>query len=272
MRILARTGSHLLLILLSLVCLYPLWFMVQTALKTNSAFTLNPTGLPSAPTLSNLSLLLAQMPFVRWTTNSALVTLVSVGAATILSVFAAYAVAFGKFRGRRIFLNMNIGLMAIPPVALIVPLFTVMVQLHLINTLPSVMLIYTGLLIPFSVFFLGNFFRELPRELIEAATVDGASHSRILARVVMPLSLPTVFTLVIVNAIWVWNELLYALVFLQDNNSRTLMAGIALSQGRFATNEPLIMMGVLLSILPMIVLYLAGQRFFIRGMTAGIGK
>jgi ABC-type glycerol-3-phosphate transport system permease component len=88
----------------------------------------------------------------------------------------------------------------------------------------------------------------------------------------MPLSLPTVFTLVIVNAIWVWNELLYALVFLQNNSSRTLMAGLALSQGRFATNEPLIMTGVLLSILPMVVLYLASQRFFIRGMTAGIGK
>jgi ABC-type glycerol-3-phosphate transport system permease component len=155
---------------------------------------------------------------------------------------------------------------------LLVPLFAVMVQLGLINTLPSVMLIYTGLLIPFSVFFLSNFFRELPRELIEAATVDGASHGRILIRIVMPLSLPTVFTLVIVNAIWVWNELLYALVFLQNNSARTLMAGLALSQGRFATNEPLIMTGVLLSILPMIVLYLASQRFFIRGMTAGIGK
>jgi len=88
----------------------------------------------------------------------------------------------------------------------------------------------------------------------------------------MPLSLPTVFTLVIVNAIWVWNELLFALVFLQNNSARTLMAGLALSQGRFATNEPLIMTGVLLSILPMVVLYLASQRFFIRGMTAGIGK
>jgi len=271
-RTLATASSHVLLILLCLISLYPLWFVVQTALKTNSAFTLNPTGLPSAPTLSNLSSLLAQMPFLRWTSNSALVTLISVGAATILSVFAAYAVVFGRFFGRRAFYSINIGLIAIPPVALLVPLFAVMVQLGLINTLPSVMLIYTGLLIPFSVFFLANFFRELPRELIEAATVDGASHGRILIRIVMPLSLPTVFTLVIVNAIWVWNELLYALVFLQNNSARTLMAGLALSQGRFATNEPLIMTGVLLSILPMVVLYLASQRFFIRGMTAGIGK
>jgi ABC-type glycerol-3-phosphate transport system permease component len=157
-------------------------------------------------------------------------------------------------------------------VALVVPLFTVMVQAGLINTLPSVMLVYTGLMVPFSVFFLVNFFRELPQELIEAATIDGASHTRILFLIVMPLSVATTFTLVIVNTIWVWNELLFALVFLQDNDQRTVMAGLALFQGRFATNEPLMMAGASLSILPLLVLYLASQKFFIRGMTAGIGK
>src|SRR5215469_17685781 len=126
-RTVTTVSSHVLLILLCLISLYPLWFVVQTALKTNSAFTLNPTGLPSAPTLSNLSSLLAQMPFLRWTSNSALVTLISVGAATILSVFAAYAVVFGRFFGRRAFFSLNIGLIAIPPVALLVPLFAVMV-------------------------------------------------------------------------------------------------------------------------------------------------
>jgi ABC-type glycerol-3-phosphate transport system permease component len=183
-----------------------------------------------------------------------------------------HAVAFGRFFGQRAFFNINIALMALPPVALVVPLFTLMVQAGLINKLPSVMLVYTGLLVPFSVFFLVNFFRELPLELIEAATIDGASHTRILLRIVMPLSVATTFTLVIVNTIWVWNELLFALVFLQDNDQRTVMAGLTLFQGRFATNEPLMMAGAFLSILPLLVLYLASQKFFIRGMTAGIGK
>ena len=93
-----------------------------------------------------------------------------------------------------------------------------------------------------------------------------------LRRVVLPISKAATFTLVIVNAIWVWNELLIALVFLQDENRRTLMAGLTLFQGRYATNEPLILAGVLISILPVILVYLAGQRFFVRGMTAGIGK
>jgi ABC-type glycerol-3-phosphate transport system permease component len=266
------TGQQILLIVLSLVSLYPLWFIVQTALKTQENYTLDPTGLPTAPTLQNFLDVFREMPFAHWTLNSALVALVSVVAATVIALFAAYAVAFGRFAGQRAFFNINIALMALPPVALVVPLFTLMVQLGLINTLPSVMLVYTGLLVPFSVFFLVNFFRELPLELIEAATIDGASHTRILFRIVMPLSVATTFTLVIVNTIWVWNELLFALVFLQDNTQRTVMSGLTLFQGRFATNEPLMIAGAFLSILPLLVLYLASQKFFIRGMTAGIGK
>ena len=264
--------SHLVLILLSAASLYPVWFIVQTALKTPDAYTKDPTGFPHAPTLRNFADVFQVMQFGRWTLNSVLVTIVSVLAATLIAVLAAYAVAFGKFPGARTFFNINIALMALPPVALVVPLFSVMVSAQLINTLPSVMLVYAGLLIPFSVFFLVNFFRELPEELIEAATMDGASHVRILFGIVIPLSAASMLTLVIVNAIWAWNELLFALVLLQNNNQRTVMAGLALSQGRYATNEPLVMAGGFLAIVPLLVLYAAGQRFFVRGLTAGIGK
>jgi raffinose/stachyose/melibiose transport system permease protein len=264
--------QQILLIGLSVVSLYPVWFIVQTALKTNASYTVNPTGLPGKPTLQNFIDVFKVMPFAHWTLNSALVALVSVVAATLISLLAAYAVAFGRFAGARAFFNVNIGLMALPPVALVVPLFTVMVNAGLINTLPSVMLIYTGLMIPFSVFFLVNFMRELPYELIEAATIDGASPGRLLGLIVMPLSASTTFTLVIVNAIWVWNELLFALVFLQNSSERTVMAGLTLFQGRYVTNEPLVMAGAFFSMVPLLLLYLAGQRFFVRGLTAGMGK
>ena len=271
-RLSAATAQQALLILLSLVSLYPIWFTLQTALKSSKSYALDPTGLPREPTLANFHDLFAAMPFGLWTLNSVIVAFVSVAAATAISVFAAYAIAFGRFPGRLAFFNLNIALVALPPVALVVPLFTLMLQMGLLNTLWSVILVYTGLLVPFSIFFLVNFFRELPHELVEAAVIDGASHIGILFRIVMPLSLATTFTLVTVNAIWVWNELLFALVFLQDNNRRTVMAGLALFQGRYSTNEPLMMAGALLCVLPLLLLYLASQRFFIRGMTAGIGK
>ena len=163
-------------------------------------------------------------------------------------------------------------MMVIPPVALLLPMFVLMVDIGLINSLTSVIVFYSGLMVPFSVFFFVNFFRQFPRELVEAATVDGAGPFKTLRLVVLPISAVATFTLVIVNAIWVWNELLIALVFLQDENRRTLMAGLTLFQGRYATNQPLVLAGVLISILPVILVYLAGQRFFVRGMTAGIGR
>jgi ABC-type glycerol-3-phosphate transport system permease component len=127
-------------------------------------------------------------------------------------------------------------------------------------------------MVPFSVFFFVNFFRQIPGELIEAATVDGARHFTILRRVVLPLSFAAVFTLMIVNAIWAWTELLIALVFLQDEGKLTLMAGLAQFQGRYTINEPLVLAATLMAIVPVVLIYLGGQRFFIRGLTAGIGK
>ena len=162
--------------------------------------------------------------------------------------------------------------MVVPPVTLLVPMFVFMVDRGWINHLQSVIVFYSGLLIPFAIFFLANFFRTVPHELIEAASVEGAGPFTVLRRVVMPLSGAAAFTLVVVQAIWAWNELLIALVFLQTYNARTINAGLAQFQGRYSTNQPLILAGALISIAPVVLLYLSGQRFFVRGLTAGIGK
>lgn len=268
-----RTGARqLLLIVLSVISLYPLWFMLDTALKSPQQYTLDPTGLVRHPTISNFTAVFSQWPVLTWTRNSVVATVVSVAVATVISMMAAFAIVFSKGRGRESFVRMNVAFMAIPPVALLVPMYTLMVQAHLINQLPAVIIFYSGLLVPFSIFFFVNFFREIPLELVEAAHMDGAKPSRILLGVILPISGASTFTLVIVNAIFVWNELLIALVFLQANGSRTLMAGLALYQGRYVTNEPLLMAAAFLSVVPLGVLYAFGQRFFVRGMTAGIGK
>jgi ABC-type glycerol-3-phosphate transport system permease component len=271
-KILSTALRQVLLIALVVISLYPMWFMISTALKTPSAYTLDPVGPPSHPTLSNIGAVFSQWPFLTWTRNSIIATVTSVCIATFISILASYAIVFGRTRGRETFLRTNIAMMAIPPVALLTPMYALMVQLHLINQLPSVIIFYSGLLVPFSIFFFVNFFREIPHELVEAAYIDGARPSRVLFRVIIPLSGAITFTLVIVNAIFVWNELLIALVFLQSNGSRTLMAGVALYQGRYITNEPLIMAAAFMSLLPLAVLYVFGQRFFVRGMTAGMGR
>jgi raffinose/stachyose/melibiose transport system permease protein len=263
---------QLAMVAMAVVSLYPIWFLLQTALKTNEQYTLSPTGLPTHPTLENLRQVILDLPIPRWALNSTIVTVVSVSISTVIALLAAYAIVFSTMRFREALLRVNLGLMVIPPVALLLPMFVFMVDAGLINSLASVVIFYSGLMVPFAVFFFVNFLRQFPMELIDAATVDGASPLTILRRVVLPLSKAATFTLVIVNAIWVWNELLIALVFLQDENRRTLMAGLTLFQGRYATNEPLVLAGALVSILPVVLVYVAGQRFFVRGLTAGIGK
>jgi ABC-type glycerol-3-phosphate transport system permease component len=271
-RLVGVVARHAFLLIVCLAALYPLWFIVTTALKTNAAYQVDPTGFPTHPSFSSLRSIVADQPVPRWMWNSFLVTISSVAVSTLIALLAAYAVSIGRFPGHRIFLSTSIALMVVPPVTLLVPMFVFMVDTGWVNHLQSVIVFYTGLLVPFAIFFLANFFRTVPGELIEAASVEGAGPFTVLRRVVMPLSGAACFTLVIVQAIWVWNELLIALVFLQTDNSRTLNAGLAQFQGRYSTNQPLVLAGALVSIAPVVLLYLSGQRFFVRGLTAGIGK
>jgi raffinose/stachyose/melibiose transport system permease protein len=264
-RLVGVLSRHAFLIIISLAALYPLYFIGATAIRSNAAYQLDPTGFPSHPTLGSLRSMILHEPLPRWMWNSFLVTLSSVAISTFVAVLA-------RFRGHKIFLSTSVALMVVPPVTLLVPMFVFMVDSGMVNHLQSVIIFYTGLLVPFAVFFMTNFFRTVPQELIEAAASEGAGPFTVLWRIVMPLSGAATFTLVVVQAIWVWNELLIALVFLQNESARTLMAGLTQFQGRFATNEPLVLAGALISIAPVVLLYLSGQRFFVRGLTAGIGK
>ena len=264
--------KHAVLIAMSVIAMYPLYYMVITAFKSREEYLTSQFLPPLRPTLESIREALSNGDLLLWTFNSIVVTAVSVLVATAVSVLAAYALARMDFYGRDAFLNGTVSLMVVPPVVLVVPLFLLMVQANLINTLPSVILVYVGLTIPISIYLLTNFFRALPYEIEEAARIDGCSSLGILWRIVLPLSAPALLTCVVVNALFVWNELLVALVFLQSNESRTLVAGLTLFKGQFSVNEPLVMSGALIATVPMLVLYLFGQRYFIRGLVAGSGK
>lgn len=257
---------------MSIVALYPIYYMVITAFKNREEYLSGQFLPPLHPTFQNIREALAGGTLLNWMLNSVIVTALSVLLATACAVLAAYALARMEFPGRDTILSSTVSLMVVPPVVLIIPLFLLMVQVGLINTLTSVIIVYVGLTIPLSVYLLTNFFRALPIEIEEAARLDGCSTLGILWRIVLPLSAPALVTSIIVNALWVWNELLIALVFLQSNESRTLIAGLTLFQGQFKVNEPLVMSGALIATIPMLLLYVLGARFFIRGLVTGSGK
>jgi ABC-type glycerol-3-phosphate transport system permease component len=133
-----------------------------------------------------------------------------------------------------------------------------------VNTYQGTILIYTGLLLPFSIYLMTNFFQTIPHEIIEAARIDGCSLLDVFWRIMLPLSGPAVVTLVVVNALWVWNELLIALVFMQKDELKTLMVGISALRSRNYVNIP--------ATIPIVVVYMLGQRYFIRGMVSGAVK
>ena len=261
-----------LMLSMAVAAIYPVYYMIETSLKTRQAWTQDQFGLPLPPTLDNYAALLQDGRIPVWFMNSVIVTTASVVAATVVATLAAYAIARLAFRGRTFLLRVLVALMVIPPAVLILPLFLGLQPLGLTNTYQGVVLIYAGMLVPFSVYMLSSFFRTLPIEIFEAARIDGASTLRILWSIVVPLSGPGFVTLIVVNAMWVWNELLIALVFLQDDKLRTLMAGLTTLRGRFAINEPLVMAGMFLGALPILLLFLFGQRFFVRGLVAGAVK
>jgi ABC-type glycerol-3-phosphate transport system permease component len=264
--------KHLVLLIASAIALVPTLFMLVTALKSQEEYQVNKTGLPQVPVLDHFRQVLFDSPFLLWIANSAILVAGSVALSLAVSALAAYAIARMEFRGRDTLFALSTALMAVPPVVLIVPLFVLYTRLGLISTYGGAILIFAGLITPFSVYLLVTFFRTLPQDLFDAAAMDGAGPFQVLVRIVLPLSMAPLVTLVIVNALFVWNDLLMAVIFLQDDAKKTVMAGIAVFQGRYNNQIPLTMAGMAVAAAPMLILYLVFQKHFVRGLLSGALK
>jgi len=260
------------IIFATLLALFPIYFMVVSAFKTKSEYIGNKFGLPQAVFFDNFVTAFAGEKFFIRFANSTILTVGAVALSLLIACLAAYAFARMEFTGKRLIFNALLSLMVIPPVVVLVPLFVSMVKLKMVNTYYGTTLIYVGLLLPFSTYLMTNFFRTVPYEILDAARIDGCSNLGVLWRIVMPLSAPAMITLVVVNALWVWNELLIALVFMQKDELKTLMVGIAALRSKNYVDIPATMAGMLIATIPIVVLYMFGQRYFIRGLTAGAVK
>lgn len=271
----ALSGSllrQLVVIFFTVLALFPLYFMLVSSLKSKADYLLNKFNLPPHPIIDNFLTAFAGEKFLIRFANSTILTVGSVALSLLIACLAAYAFARMQFPGKRTLFNLMLSLMVIPPVVMVVPLFVTMVRLGLVNTYQGAILIYIGLLLPFSVYMMTNFFQTIPREIVEAARIDGCSSFGVFTRILMPLSAPAVITLTVVNSLWVWNELLIALIFLQRDEMKTLMVGIASMRSRIYVDIPATMAGLLVATIPIVVLYLFGQRYFIRGLIGGAVK
>ena len=265
--------KHAVMIVLMVLILFPLFFIFNNALKTRDQYLANQLTLATSPTWDNFTKVFQYPRLLSWFGNSILLTGVSVLLCTLIAVLAAYAFASMQFPGRDTLFNLITPLMVIPPIVMLIPMFVLFQRVGLINNLAGPIIIYTGLMLPFTIFLLRNFFITIPREIREAALLDGCSSFQMVTHIIIPLSRPALVTSMIVNAVWVWNELLIALVFLQTEEQRTLIVGIAASlQKRFNLDVPSLMAGLAVATIPMIILYVVGQNALVRGLVAGFEK
>jgi ABC-type glycerol-3-phosphate transport system permease component len=262
----------LLVILAALAVIFPLYFTVITSVKTDDNYSRDKIGFPAEIHLENFNTALRGGRFFLWFKNSVILAGGAVVISTVVSALAAFAFARMDFKIRNPLLSAVTALMIIPPVVMLVPLFVLLTTLGLTSTYWGAILVYGGMVTPFSVYLLTNFFKTIPFEIVESALLDGATSFDILWRIILPLSAPAMITMIVVNLLWVWNDLLIALVLLPQDDLRPLMVGITVFGSRYNKDVPVAMAGMLMASLPMIVVYLFGQRYFIRGLVAGAIK
>jgi len=201
--------------------------------------------------------------------NSIFVTFFSVSLGILFASLAAYAFTRLEFKGRNIIFYAFLATMMFPPQLGLIPLFLIFKKLHLLNTYWALIIPYTNGAIPVSMFLLRGYFKQLPYELDEAAMVDGANHLTIFFKLILPMSKPVLATTFMMTALGTWNEYLLALTFIQDEALKTLPVGIIEFQNQLAVNYPMLMSGNVLSFLPMVLVFIFLQKYFIKGITGG---
>jgi raffinose/stachyose/melibiose transport system permease protein len=266
-------GLWVALVVVALVWLAPFVFMVFTSLKSNGQVMASSAfAPPTDPQYGNYAAAWARGRFGTTVFNSVVITFVKVPLGLLVSAMAAYALACMRIPGGKlILLGVLFGTM-IPFQVMLAPLFTLVNGLHLIDTYPGVILPYIVFGVPYQVFILHGFFRGIPNELNEAARIDGASHVTILLRIFLPLSLPVLAALLILDFVATWNEFAMALVLLQDRDMWTLPLGLSAFQGQFSRDYGQLNAAIVMTVLPATMVYLIFQRYFVSGLTSGAVK
>lgn len=250
----------------------PLYFLFVTSLRASSDYLSDgPLAVPTALTLENYARVLGSR-FPLYFLNNVVVAVACVTIVLVLALPAAYAIVRSRSRWvARGFSLMLLGL-AVPAQAVIVPLYLMVTRLRLYDTLLAIILPTAAFALPLAVVVLTSSLRDIPDELFEAATLDGAGPGRALVSLVLPLARPGLATIGIFTSLQAWNGFLFPLVLTQDASVRVLTLGLWDYQGQYGTNVPLITAAVLLSLLPLLVVYLLGRRHLLAGLTAGAGR
>jgi alpha-glucoside transport system permease protein len=273
-RFVAKTPIHIFLIIVGLLWLVPTFglFMISIfdpALSATEGWW-HVFSEPSTATLENYRAMFQNDTIVHSIYITAIVTVGATILPVVIAALAGYAFAWIDFPGRDVLFIVMIGLLALPIQMALIPIFRLYNTLNLYDTIIGLILFHTAFAMPFSIFLLRNFFVGIPKELMEAARIDGASELRIFFRLILPLGLPAVASLAIFQVLFVWNDLLVGLTLAQDN--QPIAATISLQLRQFGSNLDVIAPAAFFSLVIPLSIFLAFQRYFVQGLLAGSVK
>ncbi|NOR63515.1 MAG: ABC transporter permease subunit [Rhodobacteraceae bacterium] len=263
---------HIFLVSTAIVVLYPIFMMVMSGFKTNAEIFGSPFALPKSLNFDNYAVIWNTTDVPRYLLNSTIVTVISVAVLLVTGTMAAYAISRYKFRGSiMVSLFFLAGLM-LPLRLAIIPLFVQLKAMGLVDNLMGLIFIYTAMSLPSTVFILTGFLRSLPSELEDSARVDGASELRIMVQIMVPLITPAMVIAGIYNAVPIWNDFFFPLIFIQTPENKTLAQGLTSFFGEYSVNFGVLYAGLTLAALPVVAVFIIQSKRFIAGMTAGAIK
>ena len=252
---------------------FPIGWMLSTSLKpTTEIFKMPPAWIPDAPTLEPYGELFAKGNFARYLFNSLLVALATTGISVLVSSMAGYAFARLPFRGKKAVLFGILTAQMIPGVLFLLPIFTLLRQLHLLDTYWALILANVTFALPFSIWMMYGFYRGIPRDLEEAAWVDGVGVGGTFFRVILPMALPGLASCAIFSFLTAWDEFVFALSLTTSDELRTLPVGLYNFIGQFGIEWNYLMAGAVLVTLPAMVFFALFQNYILRGFLSGAVK
>ncbi|MGQ9623153.1 MAG: carbohydrate ABC transporter permease [Candidatus Caldatribacteriaceae bacterium] len=259
-----------------LITLFPFyWVFISSVTPKHKLFSIPPLYFPRYFTTENFTHMMNNIPFSAYLRNSLAFSLSSSTVSVLLSFFAAYAFARIRFRGSNVLLLFFLMSIALPPITTVIPLYELYGKVNLLNTIEGMVIAMSSLITPFTIWVLISFIKRVPVEIEEAAAIDGAGFLRILFQISLPLILPAIGTMFVINFITSWNELLYPLVFGVDANSKTLTVGLTeVALESTAYGKPWDLMSALsvVMIIPVVALVIIFQRTIVEGLTRGAIK
>ena len=269
---LAIAGILTLMIIYVILIAYPLFNMVMSSLNPTREILQHPFALPTNPDFSSYKRVWVDMGFSTFFINSVIVTAFSMVLVLLFGSMASYAISRYVFKGNTLLYMVFLSGIMLPLKAAIIPLFMIIRKLGLMDNFLSVILIFTAMGIPSTIFILSGFFKAIPADLEYAARIDGCHDFTIYSKIMMPVIAPGIALVTIYNAVPIWNDFFFPLVFLHSRNLKTLPVGLSTFFGQHSTNWTLLFTGLTVAILPMMILYLFMSKYFIKGMTAGAIK